>query len=204
MDKTLVERDGATLGLDSCADLYDKLKFEGERLENVWHSYDAFNFVVTAWHLYNDWLKKDRTAKPKLAGKKTALEKLPAEMILVLNVLENIAVSSKHLQLNNPGAEKRKVSETHNGEIDNWYSYFHHERMLGITTEGDYYFSIRKLRNICLAYFAWVFDDGLPASPFPGELLWDIWRCAPKNHVEGAVPPPGAIPGELGDPDFVT
>lgn len=204
MDKGLTGRDGAVLGIDSCTDLYEKLKFEGERLGQEWHPYDAFNFVVTAWHLYNDWLPKDRTEKPKLTGKKTAREKLPQEMILVLDVLRDIANSSKHLQLELGSAEKRQVSETHNGEIDNHYSYFHHEGIPGVTTEGDYYFSIRKLRNICLAYFAWVFDDRLSASPFPGELLWDIWRCAAKNRVEGVLPPPGAIPGELGDPDFVS
>lgn len=204
MDKELAGREGPVLGIGSSVDLHEKLKFEGARLEGSWHSYDAFNFVLTAWHLYQDWLPGDRRGRPKQARKKLDKKGLPVEMILVLDVLRDLSNGSKHLQLDPSAAKKRVISETHSGEIANWWAYFFQERILGVTTGSDYYFSIRKLRNVTLAYFDWVFDDIRPANPFPGDLLWTIWRCAPKNRDKAAVPPAGAVPGEDGDPEFVT
>jgi len=46
-----------TYGLHSPCDLLKKLKFEAERLEQNFNSYDLFNFVVTAYHLC-DWVHK--------------------------------------------------------------------------------------------------------------------------------------------------
>lgn len=203
MDKKLRAREGAVLGITSSAELYEKLKFEGERLGKEWHSYDAFNFVVTAWHLYNDWLPADRTGRPIFASAKINKRKLPQEMILVLDVLRDLSNGSKHLNLDLKGSKTRVVSKTHTGEIGNAWAYYFQERIPGVTTENYYYFSIRKLRDISLAYFAWVFADEKSGSPFPGNLLWVIWRCAPKNRVKDAIPPIGAEAGELGDPNFV-
>ena len=47
-----------TYGLHSPCDLLEKLKFEAERLEQNFNSYDFFNFVVTAYHLC-DWVEKN-------------------------------------------------------------------------------------------------------------------------------------------------
>ncbi|MDP1889201.1 hypothetical protein [Polaromonas sp.] len=203
MDKDLQSREGPVLGIGSSAELYEKLKFEGARLRTEWHPYDAFNFVLTAWHLYQDWLPVDRLNRPSHASAKLNKRKLPEEMVLVLDVLRDLSNGSKHLTLDPGSAGKRVVSSTHSGEISSYWAYFFQERIVGVTTANYYYFSIRKLSDIVLAYFAWVFDDNAPATPFPGELLWNIWRCAPKNRDKNAVPPSGALPGEEGDPEFV-
>jgi hypothetical protein len=203
MDKDIQGREGPVLGIGSSAELYEKLKFEGARLGIEWHPYDAFNFVLTAWHLYQDWLPADRPNRPSRASAKLDKRKLPEEMVLVLDVLRDLSNGSKHLNLDPGSADKRVVSSTHSGEISNFYAYFFQERIVGVTTLGHYYFSIRKLRDITLAYFAWVFDDEAAPVPFPGDLLWTIWRCAPKNHDKDAIAPLGALPGEKGDSDFV-
>lgn len=203
MDKDLQGREGPVLGIGASAELYEKLKFEGARLRTEWHPYDAFNFVLTAWHLYQDWLPADRLNRPSHASAKLKKRKLPEEMVLVLDVLRDLSNGSKHLNLDPGSADKRVVSSTHSGEISSFSAYFFQEGIVGVTTADYYYFSIRKLSDIILAYFAWVFDDKAPATPFPGGLLWTIWRCAPKNRDKNAVPPPGALPGEEGDPEFV-
>ena len=203
MDKKLQGREGPVLGIRSSVELFEKLKFEGVRLGTEWHPYDAFNFVLTAWHLYHDWLPADRVNRPRHARAKLNKGKLPDEMVLVLDVLRDLSNGSKHLNLDPGNASKRVISATHSGKISNAWAYYFQERIVGVTTADYYYFSIRKLRDITLAYFAWVFDDKAPAAPFPGDLLWTIWRCAPKNRSKDAVPPPGALPGEKGDPEFV-
>ena len=200
----MLGREGPVLGIGSSKELYEKLKAEGVRLEGQWQAYDAFNFVVTAWHLYQDWIPGDRTNRPASAAKKMDQKKLPREMVLVLHVLRDLANGSKHLQLNRESSESRVVTATHSGAIADWWAYFFQERILGVTADGTYYFSIRKIRNIVLSYFDWVFDESKPADSFPGDLLWTIWRCAPKNRDKDAVPPQGAIKGRDGDPDFVT
>lgn len=204
MKKQLLDREGPVLRIASSKELYDKLKAEGDRLEGQWHAYDAFNFVVTAWHLYQDWLPGDRRSRPSLAAKKMDQRKLPKEMVLVLHALRDLANGSKHLQLKRESSESRVVSATHSGAIGDWWAYFFQERIPGVTVEDTYYFSIRKLRNIVLSYFDWVFDDSKSAALFPGDLLWIIWRCAPKNRDKAAIPPEGSIVGSDGDPDFVT
>ncbi len=203
MDKLLAGREGPVIGITSCHDLHQKLRIEGERLEGKWHAYDAFNFVLTAWHLYQDWLPGDKLGRPVYAPQKGDKHRLPQQMKLVLDVLRDLCAGSENFQVNLDAAQKRGIEETHSGAIGDWYAYFTHERIPGVTAEGDYYFSVRKLRNITHSYFDWVFDDEKPAQKFPGELLWVIWRCSPKNRDAAAVPPLGAIPGDAGDSDFV-
>lgn len=203
MDKKLSGRDGPVLQLATCMDLLDKLRKDGERLEGTWHPHDAFNFVVTAWHLQNDWLSQRAAPKPTLAAEKHLARRLPAEMKLVLDVLRDLANGSKHQTLEPDAARRRVISQVQSGQIADWYSWFFHENIPGVTTESGHYFSIRKLRNFTLAYFDWVFDDTKPVTPFPGELIWQIWRSNPANGDAAAVPPPGAIPGNIDDPGFV-
>lgn len=47
-------KDGPVLGIYSSLDMFKKLKLESQRLEQEWHPYDAFNFLVTAWHLFEE------------------------------------------------------------------------------------------------------------------------------------------------------
>jgi len=61
MGKEISGNDGPVLGIYSSMDMFKKLKFESQRLEQGWHPYDAFNFLVTAWHLFEDWTKSDES-----------------------------------------------------------------------------------------------------------------------------------------------
>ncbi|MFA5996426.1 MAG: hypothetical protein WC790_01745 [Candidatus Paceibacterota bacterium] len=93
-------------GLNNCLDLYAKLKYEGENLESNWNEYNSFNFIVTSWHLYNDWLKADSVNRPRLSTKKKEPPKTPPNMLLVVYALRDIANSSKHFFLNDDALNK--------------------------------------------------------------------------------------------------
>jgi hypothetical protein len=208
MEHKLVGLSGAVLGFQSSLDLYAKLKREGNRLEGQWHPDDAFNFLVTAWHLYEDWLPKDRATEPEpqIALQKREKKKLPEQMVFLLAILRDLANGSKHLELRPDSARRRVIAETHDGEIDDYWAFFFQESMVGITaydaSDDVYYFSIRKLRDLLLEYFSWVFDDTQPPDSFPGQLIYKIWLCAPRNCMPEAIPPPGAVVGESGNENF--
>jgi hypothetical protein len=183
MSKKLGEREGAMLGGRSWTDMHRKLKREGERLEGDWNPDDAFNFFVTAWHLYNDWMRESETGRTHLAVQKVQRRNLPLEMQEVIDAVRDIANGSKHYRLDLPDAKKRVIQETYDGETDSYWAYFHRERMPGFATSSGYEFSTRKLRNFMLAYFDWAIDDSVPLKAFPGDLLWKIWWSNPANHV---------------------
>jgi hypothetical protein len=163
------------LGLHSSADMFQKLKLESSRLQQGWHPYDAFNFLVTAWHLFDDWPKSD---DPRcLSSNKRKRAKLPPEMNLVLYVVRDLCNGSKHFQLDREAAEKCRVSEVHTGEEVGVYEFFFHENLPAVTVDDNWYFSIRVLHNIVMRYFEWTFDDSVPVKDFPSDLLEAILYC---------------------------
>lgn len=180
------ERVGPTFGLNSSRDLYDKLKLDSVRLSTSWHPYVAFDFLVTAWHLHHDWPKSDDPRDTSRQKRKES--KLPPEMILVLRTIQDLVNGSKHFQLDPQAAEKRRVQAVHTGNESSWYSYFFHENLPGVTVDTHWYFSIRVLHNLTMAYFDWVFDDSVAASSFPAELLDSIKYCNIAERKSGHAP----------------
>ncbi len=177
MGKTITGNTGPTLGIETSADMYNKLKFESARLQKTgWNSaYDTFNFIVTAWHLYNDWTKSKDSSS--LSKSKRNPNKLPESMLLVLSSVKDLCNGSKHLTLTPEAARKRQVNEVHTGEIQSWLAWFTQERIPGISVDVNWYFSIRVLHNIVMHYFEWVFDDEKPLKSFPPELSEAIIHC---------------------------
>lgn len=175
MGKQIVGREGPVLGIDSSAAMFDKLKHESLRLEQGWHPYDAFNFLVTAWHLFEDWKKSDDPRE--LCRMKRHKARLPEPMILILDVTRDLANGSKHFELDPGAALKRRVGEVHTGEEVGFYEWDFHEEIPAVTVEEHWYFSIRVLRNLLIRYFEWTFDDSTPVADFPAELLEAILYC---------------------------
>jgi hypothetical protein len=175
MGKVITGREGPVLGISSSQDLFEKLRHESRKLEDGWHPYDAFNFLVTAWHLFHDWKKCE--APSALSRQKRHENKLPPSMIMVLDTVRDLVNGSKHFQLNLESASKRRVEEVHTGAEVGWYQYFFHEDVAGVTVDVHWYFSIRTLHNFLMAYFEWVFDDSTPVKSFPVELDEAISYC---------------------------
>lgn len=150
-----------------------------------WHPYDAFNFLVTAWHLFHDWKNSDETHA--LSRIKRNKVRLPDEMNLILDVTRDLVNGSKHFQLTPKAASNRRVDEVHTGKEVGFYSYFFHERLPAVTVDGHWYFSIRVLSNFLMAYFEWVFDDSIEVKRFPKNIIEGIRYC---NIAERSGPTP--------------
>lgn len=179
-------RDGPTLGLFCSADMFEKLKFESARLRKSWRPFDAFNFLVTGWHLHHDWVNSD---DPRSACRmKRQMRRLPEEMTLVLMVVRDLVNGSKHFQLDLQAASKRKITEVHSGDGVDYYEYYFQEDLPGVTLENGWYFSIRILHNLLMSYFDWIFDDSVAVESFPAELLDALQYCNIPNRRAGPSP----------------
>jgi hypothetical protein len=183
--RQLSGKEGAVLGLPNSEALYEKLRFESIRLSQGWGSYDTFNFAVTAWHLFEDWPNGD--PKGTLSRLKRHRHRLSKEMLMVVAVLRDLANGSKHFVLNQKGSDTRQITATHSGGVNDWFEYYFHERLPGVTA-GDLYFSIRVMRNIVMAYFEWVFDNSVPADQFPSAINDAVRYCRIATR-QGHVPP---------------
>lgn len=166
--------------------MFDKLKHESLRLQQGWHRYDAFNFLVTAWHLFKDWPNSDDPRA--LCRMKRQGKRLPHQMNFVLDIVRDLAYGSKHFQLIPDAAAKRWAGEVHTGQEMGFYEYFFHENLPAVTVEDHWYFSIRVLNNIMIRYFEWTFDDSTAVKDFPVELLEAIVYCNMANRGSGPSP----------------
>ncbi len=175
MGRVITGKDGPILGIKSSRDMYEKLQHDSLLLQEKWHPYDAFNFLVTAWHLFEDWtLSDDPRALCRL---KRHRPRLSTSMNLVLDVARDVVNGSKHFQLSEDAANKRRVGEVHTGAEVGYYEYLFHEELPAVTVEDHWYFSIRVLNNLVIRYFEWVFDDSSPVRDFPNELEKAILYC---------------------------
>ncbi len=186
MGRKLHGKTGATLGLLSSNDYYNKFLRESEILKEEWNALDATNFLITAWHLFNDWIKSE--SKRTLTRTKRNRSNLPSQMNLVLDVTRDLVNGSKHFELDSRSVQNRKVTEVHDGLEAGWFSYFFHENIAGVSLEGGWYFSVRVLHNILVTYYEWVFDDSQLPKEFPKELLEAINYCNVKNRDKMPVP----------------
>ncbi len=186
MSKILAEREGPVLGINSSTDMFEKLRYESSRLRQGWHSYDAFNFLVTAWHLFEDWSKSD-DAKA-LSRSKRQRHHLPENMNLVLDVVRDLVNGSKHFTLTRDAAKKRRIGEILTGKEVGYYQYFFRERVSAVVVDQHWYFSIRALHNLIINYFQWVFDDTTPVKDFPQEITDAISYCHVPSR-KGRTPP---------------
>ena len=157
-------------GLETCEDMYEKLKWEAARLEEGWSTYDTFNFVVTANHLYVDWLRVcgrlDQTAKRDL---------LPAPAALVMQAIVDLSNGSKHWHMTHEKSLERQVTtKVHERIRGNWDAYLKSGPMIFVEF-SDYILSMRALRDLVLGYFEWILAEG--SNPFPAELSQQLEQC---------------------------
>lgn len=168
--------------------MHEKLKYDAELLlrrrkdnaeEQRLEEFEAFNFFVTAWHLYKDWLQGPSPDKPK-----NFLEKMKAatlEFIEIKDVMRDIANGSKHFELNVPS--KVTVGDR---EISSWYSYFFGPQF-SIDTKS-FHFLMYELVGLIVDYFEWIFDDSEPVV-FPSKLVETLGkarelRIAREKHMQ--------------------
>jgi len=145
--------------IDTCEGLYDKLKWDYEQLEEGWTEYRTFNFVVTAYHLYADWIDKVGTRKQKQRK-----NKLPAQAQKLFFTLRDITNSSKHCELDASGRKKQIVSEVSKPIIADWYAYFIAGPVMYVLVDSARP-SLPELASLTLECFDWLLRASEDAFP---------------------------------------
>jgi len=171
-------------GLETCQDMYEKLTWEAQRLENGWSVYDTFNFVVTAHHLYIDWI--DSCGNPETRAKKILLPE-PAKM--VLQSIIDLANGNKHWKMTNEKSlERQVITKAHEPIIGDAYAYFFAGPMVYVEF-GDYILSMRALMDLVLGYFKWIFLDGDIVFPQELQNQLELYRiCSDVNKGTQGTP----------------
>lgn len=148
--------------IHTCEELFEKLKWDYQEFEKGWTEYRTFNFVVTAYHLYQDWIKSAGTS-----SQKNRKNKLPRQGKLLFRVLRDITNASKHWELDEDSKNKQVVSGVSEPQIADAYAYFIAGPVLYISVDSARP-SMPELASLALECFTWILQgEGLP---FPIEL----------------------------------
>lgn len=173
------------LPIDSCEALFEKLKWDCIQLEKDWSSsYCIFNFVVTGYHLYKDWIMKAGTAEQK---KRCA--DLPENGKLLFNVWRDVANATKHWQLYEKNHRTCVVNDVSGPIIGDWYSYFVVGPVLYVQV-GDALPSVCELVPVTMGCFEWLLrgDDGIELADLVGQLDLVFRPIKPNENESNAYP----------------
>lgn len=156
------------LVLDTCSDLFEKLKFDFEEFKGDNSTYRAFNFVVTAWHLYNDWI--DAIGSTNAQEKKRSLEKCRSgHAILLVNIMRDITNATKHWELDSKSKAKQIVDSVSTPIIGDWSAYFLHGPTIYICVKGTNFGSV-EVFSAAIKLFDWMLNDSIIEPSLPNEL----------------------------------
>jgi hypothetical protein len=156
----VIDKPSPRLPLNTVEEMFDKLKWENSRLRESWSVYDSFNFIVTAHHLYWDWIHEGQAANPEqVARAKT----LPADAKVVFQAIIDVSNGSKHWKLDNPGSVRRQViSEVTAPTCAGWDSYFFGDMVY--FRFGDHFVSMSEISALVMHYFEWVIHGSASKS----------------------------------------
>ena len=147
--------------LHTTNDMFAKLQWEHDRLQNEWSEYNSFNFVVTAYHLYEDWISAAGSYEERQRRKQ-----LPAIARKLAHVLRDITNASKHWHLDPKGEAKRIVDDVLQPTIADWGAYFNTGPLLYIEVDGAR-LSMFDLSRLTVDTLQWIVhgaDSGFPAD----------------------------------------
>lgn len=145
------------LPIDSCEALFEKLKWERQQLEGDWTSpYTTFNFVVTAYHLYKDWIKQAATAEQKLRW-----QNLPEKGKLLFDVWRDITNATKHWELNKQSKEHQVVDKITGPLIGDWDSFLFTGPVYYVRV-GNALPSLPELSAVTIRCFEWILEGETP------------------------------------------
>ncbi|QJE02192.1 hypothetical protein HH212_21010 [Massilia forsythiae] len=149
------------LPLHTVEQLFEKLKYDESRLEQSWSVYDTFNFVVTAHHLYIDWLQGKRGATAEQAHR---AHNLSSEAKALFKAVTEVSNGTKHWELTDPKKkESQIIDEVTPPCIDDYESYCFGEMVH--FRFNDYYISIFAASALIIGYFEWmIFGKDKPTA----------------------------------------
>jgi hypothetical protein len=158
----MAENKSPRIPIDTCDGLFEKLKWDYQQLERGWGVYQTFNFVVTAYHLYEDWIKSTGSRLQKQRK-----HKLPEQGKKLFCTLRDITNASKHWQLNTKSQAIKVVSNVSSPEIGDWYAYFVAGPVMYVSV-GDSKPSVPELAGTTLECLDWILNG--PDNSFPATL----------------------------------
>lgn len=158
------ERPATRLYLETAQDMFDKLLWEDERLRQSWSVYDSFNFIVTAHHLYTDWIKPGIATSSQIGRKKA----LPVGAKTVFRAVLDISNGSKHWRMTRPESlSAQVVTRVSQPVVGCWLAWAANKPMAYFKF-AEYDMSMAQLSYYVMKYFEWILNgEGLP---FPDEL----------------------------------
>ena len=148
--------------IDTCEGLFEKLKWDYQQLQEGWNEYRTFNFVVTAYHLYEDWIKH--------AGSKAQRSrkgKLPTIGKKLFYTLRDITNASKHWQLDSKSQNKKVVEGVSQPIIGDYYAYFIAGPVMYVSV-GEARPGIPELASITIECLEWILNG--ETNTFPEAL----------------------------------
>jgi hypothetical protein len=158
------------MALNTPEDLFKKLKWEEARLEESWGVYESFNFVVTAWHLYHDWISIKGGATAAQIYRKT---QLPSGAAKLIRATCDLANGAKHWKMTHPeNLKKQVVTEIEGPEIGDWLAVFDDKPMMYITIPPYVRLSMAELSALVVAYIQWILEGD--NQPFPPHLTQNL------------------------------
>lgn len=140
------------LPIDSCEALFDKLKWDYGQLTKDWNPYSTFNFVLTAYHLYQDWIMRAGTDDQR--ARKNAL---PAHGLLLFKVWRDVTNATKHWELNERSQNQQVVNSVSPPQIGDWYAYFITGPVIYVQV-GDSRPSLTQLADVTIWSFKWLIE----------------------------------------------
>ena len=141
------------LPIDSCESLFEKLKFDYSQFQNDWTStYFAFNFIITAYHLYQDWINKSGT-KEQMQRK----ELLSPDGKKLFEVLRDITNATKHFSLFEKNQQKQIAGSISGPIIGDWAAYFFHGPVLYVTV-GNSRPNFVQISKATISCFNWILN----------------------------------------------
>ncbi|HXE97711.1 MAG TPA: hypothetical protein VN642_14995 [Dongiaceae bacterium] len=164
--ETISEKPVPRLPIHTCEGLLEKLKWDHNEFKQGWTEYRTFNFVVTAYHLYADWIDRAGSAEQKKRKKE-----LPDLAKLLFKVLRDITNATKHWTLNTGSQSRQVVSGVTSPQIADWYSYFIAGPVIYVTV-GESRPSLPELADVTIKCFDWLLRGG--EAPFPTSLEQEL------------------------------
>lgn len=157
--------------IDTCEGLFEKLKWDYLQLQEGWTEYRTFNFVVTAYHLYADWINSAGTR-----DQKRRKNNLPAPALKLFATLRDVTNSSKHWKLDGKAKKKQIVSEVSKPEMADWYAYLIAGPVVYVSVDSARP-SMPELGSLTIACFDWILQGDQVAFPVAlTEKLEDVFR----------------------------
>jgi len=140
-----------------------KLKWDQKQFETGWDEYKTFNFVLTAHHLFTDWLDSAGTRSQKNKRKS-----LPNQAKLIFLAWRDIANASKHWTLKPDGQKKQVVTEVTSPRIGDWYAYFVSGPVIYVSI-GKARPGLPQLADVTVRILEWIINSD--EETFPVALL---------------------------------